>query len=181
MSRFITLLAAAFSIASAIQHASADSGKLPDEAAQLKRAYQQAAERAVGPIRERYAADLKRLLEQATRSGKLDQALAIKNELDTVSAGRSAAAGTVAEFEQRLFGINWLWKGEGSKFSFAPDGRAPGADFTWKTVEPYTIEYRFPNGNYGTIIFERGLTRAAIKEIHPDGKKFNLVLSRAKD
>ena len=58
--------------------------KLPEDVLRLKTVYQQAVEHAVQPLRDRYVADLTRLVDQATRAGRLDQALAIKNEIATV-------------------------------------------------------------------------------------------------
>jgi hypothetical protein len=60
---------------------------LPGEAVRLREAYQQDAEQAIGPIRDRYIADLQHLMDQATRDAKLEDAVAIKNELDAISAG----------------------------------------------------------------------------------------------
>src|SRR4051812_7793942 len=62
-----------------------DASHLPDAAMGLKRAYKQSIEAASKPIRERYLADLRKLQEQATRAGKLEDAIAIKKEVDSLS------------------------------------------------------------------------------------------------
>jgi hypothetical protein len=59
------------------------------------------------------------------------------------------------------------------RVSFEADGSTPGRSFTWKTVKPYTIEYNYPDGNHGTIVFERPLNRGAINEIATNWDKEN--------
>lgn len=155
--------------------------KLPDDGARLQRAYQMATRQAIEPLRQRYLTDLKRLLDQTSRAGKLEEALAIKAEVDAASTGTASATDTPGEFERRLIGTTWMWSGA-FRFSFAAEGKTSGdRKFTWKTVKPFTIEYQFGDGYHGTIVFERGLTRAAINEITPDGKKKTLNMPRAKE
>ena len=155
--------------------------KLPDEAARLQRAYQMAVKQAIEPLRQRYLTDLKRVLDQTSRAGKLEDALAIKTEVDAASAGTASATDTPGEFERRLIGTTWMWS-NAFKFTFAAEGKTSGErKFTWKTVKPFTIEYQFGDGYHGSIVFERGLTRAAINEITPDGKKKTLNMPRAKE
>jgi len=180
MNRMALLFQAWAAIALSAPPAANDSAKLPEEANRLKQNFRQAAERAVQPLRERYIADLKRLLDQTTRAGKLEDALAIKNEIEAVSAGTGAAADTVAEFERQLMGVKWTWNGAFT-FEFQPDGKSSGRGLTWKTVRPYTIEYKFPDSNHGTIVFERNISRAAIDEITSSGKKNPMTLFRVKD
>lgn len=160
--------------------------KLPEEAGRLQRTYlqrtyQQAMKQAVEPLRERYLADLKRMLDQTARAGKLEEATAIKAEVDAASAGTASATDTVGEFERRLVGTTWLWNNS-FKFKFEAEGRTSGErKLTWKTIKPFTIEHQFANGYHGTIVFERGLARATIYDIAPDGKKQTLPLPRAKE
>ena len=59
--------------------------RLPDAAIKLHNAYNQSLEAAAKPIRERYLADLKTLQEQSTRAAKLDDALALKKEIERVT------------------------------------------------------------------------------------------------
>ncbi len=59
--------------------------RLPDAAVKLQNAYNQSIEVASKPIRERYLADLKTLQEQSTRAAKLDDALALKREIERVT------------------------------------------------------------------------------------------------
>ena len=62
-------------------------GALPEDAAKLKASYQQGAEKTVGPLRERYLADLQRVMDATTRAGKLDGAAAVKQEIAAVTPG----------------------------------------------------------------------------------------------
>lgn len=176
---FISLLTLSSLLHTQAQQAIDDAPNLSSQAAQLKRVYEQNSERAVQPIRERYIADLKRLLDQEKRSGRLKEAAAIKEELDTVSDG-AAASGDIPEFEKRLVGLKWVWNGS-FNMSFEWGGKTEGRQFNWKSTAPYKVEYRFPEGNYGTISFERNLKRGTIKETTPDGKLRTLKIERMKE
>ncbi len=153
--------------------------KLPDEAARIKQEYQQDVERAVRPMRERYLSNLKRLLDDATRNGKLNEALAIKAEIDNASAGTADATDSIEEFEKRFTAVKWTWNNAWG-VTFNSNGTADRG-LTWKSVKPYTIEYKYPDGNHGTIVFERNLSKAVINEINTSGKKNPLTLYRAKN
>ena len=92
--------------------------------------------------------------------------------------------GSAAEFEHRLIGTKWTWDSN-FPLTFQADGTTTGPNpdwrLKWKSVKPYTIEYSFPNGNHGTIEFERGMTRAAIMEIKESGEKHpTMMLIREK-
>jgi len=152
-------------------------GKLPEEANRLRQNFWEAAEHAVQPVRERYVADLKRLLEQYTRAGRLDDALAVKAELE---ASAHEGVESAADFERRLVGIKWMWNG-GFEVEFRADGTGTAFGLKWKTVRPYTVTYTFSNGNHGTVVFERNLSRAAAEEVNNGGKKYSLTLTRAKE
>jgi hypothetical protein len=154
--------------------------KLSAEALRLQAAYHQAVERAVQPVRERYLSELKRVQEAATRSGKLDEALAIRREIQALSAAPAAGLNSNLAFERRLHNTSWLWSKE-IRFTFKPDGSTPGRDFTWSTVKPLTITFKYPAGWHGTIQFDAALTTAAVEEIDPNGKKSKFSLTRAKD
>jgi hypothetical protein len=76
-------LSALLSIGLALSHpAMADeAASLPESGKRLQNAYRKSVEAAVKPIRDRYVSDLKKLLEQSTKSGNLDEALALRNEM----------------------------------------------------------------------------------------------------
>jgi hypothetical protein len=58
-----------------------EAASLPESGKRLQNAYRKSVEAAVKPIRDRYVSDLKKLLEQSTKSGNLDEALALRNEM----------------------------------------------------------------------------------------------------
>ena len=99
------------------------------------------------------------------------------------AAEKAAPGGPVtdaqADFERRLVGTKWNWSG--FHFTFEAGGQTSGdRHFTWKTVKPNTIAYEFKDGYHGTIVFERGLTKAKIDETKPDGGKAAPLLTRDK-
>jgi len=149
--------------------ADSKSAKLPSDALAAKKNYQQDIQRVIQPFRDRYIANLKVLLDRATRAGKLEDALAIKNELDAVSKSTAVSTETPEEFENKLVGTTWSW-GTSSRL------------MKWKAVQPYTVDYRFsPNNHHGTIVFDRELGSASIREIQGGGKVVDMVLTRVKE
>ena len=84
-----------------------------------------------------------------------------------------------ANFERRLVGTKWIWLGH--HFAFEAGGKVSGdRNFTWKTVKPNVISYMTVDGYHGTVTFERGLTKATVEELTPDGKKASPSLTRDK-
>jgi len=75
--------------------------RLPEEALRLKNAYQQSVERAIQPLQQRYVADLTRLMEQLTKAGRLEEAVAIRTELASVKKGTE----TTMDFKN----TRWTW------------------------------------------------------------------------
>ena len=59
--------------------------RLPEEAIKLQNAYNRSIEATSKPIRERYVADLIKLQQRSTRAAKLDDALALKTEIESVT------------------------------------------------------------------------------------------------
>lgn len=53
----------------------------PKELAEAKASYEAAVERAVAPLRDKYVAHLKKLVEQYTKAGKLDEAMKARQEM----------------------------------------------------------------------------------------------------
>lgn len=110
----------------------------------------------------------------------LELAVAIDQELKTIGTPKAAdisPSGSATKFEQRLIGTKWAWNGT-FHVEFQAEGKSAGKGLTWKTVKPYTIGYSFPDGNHGTILFERALDKAAINEITSSGTKNPMTLYR---
>jgi hypothetical protein len=142
-----------------------DAPKLSDAAQRLKKTYEQTVERGTAQLRIKYVEELNRLSEQSTRAGKLDEALAIKNEIN-------------ADFEEKLIAGKWLWNGS-LPFDFKKDGKGNFPGFTWKTTKPFTVEYKW-DGVYGTIQFDQNMGGGAVSEVRKAGKKTPLTITRQK-
>ena len=183
MNKFLLILAGSMlSLTPPPGEAQAPAPAEPKELEAIRARYQTDAQVAVKPIQLRYISDLKRLMTQATAAGKLEQALGVKAELDAASNG--TIANTSPEFEDLLIGSKWEWETQ-FQITFSKRGEikaSKGENCTWKTLQPYTIEYRYPNGNYGTIVFNHGLTQGTIHETHEhDTIPHTMPLTRLKN
>lgn len=143
-----TILAAlwiAFAMAAVAQDdAAANPVPEPDRLTVLRDSWQSARERALRPIDQTYQAELKKLLDEFTRAGRLEDALAVKNELETVAAGEAPPADVAAavpapatapekeprhlrdltnfaDYQRFFAGTLWV-SGTGPGISFAEDG-----------------------------------------------------------
>ncbi|SKB01785.1 hypothetical protein SAMN02745166_03458 [Prosthecobacter debontii] len=56
-----------------------------EELIQLRQRYQDAVERATKPLEATYTAELRKLLDKQTKAGKLDEAVAVRKELETLN------------------------------------------------------------------------------------------------
>lgn len=121
--------------------ASGSDAKLPDDALRLKSAYQEASERAIQPLREHYIYELKRLLEQATRVGKLDDAVAIQHELTSLAPGGAFSPTNASALAQALENSSWNFTtdtGQPRKLTFKPGGSISfddGFQSNWNAVD----------------------------------------------
>ncbi|MCX8496381.1 MAG: hypothetical protein ORN51_09380 [Akkermansiaceae bacterium] len=143
--------------------------KLPPDAERLKQTHQESVAKATQPLRE-----------QVIIAGNPQDALAIKTELNSSTQRTLGEVVAASEFKRRLFKTKWAWNND-LKFTFERDGSTPGRGFKWKIVKPYIIEYNYPDGNHGTIVFERGMKRAVINETRSKGDKITLPLIRVRD
>ena len=154
--------------------------KLPEDALRLQRAYQLAVKQAAEPLRQKYMADLRRVFDQVARVGRLPEATAVKAEIDGVASGATGGTDTVEDFERRFIGTAWMWS-KTFRFTFEAGGKTSGdRSFSWKTIKPYVIDYKYPDGYHGTINFDHGLMEGKADETKPDGKKASPGLARAK-
>lgn len=114
---------------------------IPKELATARKAYAGAVEKAVQPLRADYLRSLDRLLQDYTRAGKLEAAVAVKKELIALKmTGR------------------WQWKSNGKDGGFVVlasgivtnlDGSPAGAIADSSTVESVVIHWK--NGPDWTI------------------------------
>lgn len=149
--------------------------KIEEDMRRLKFAYQAAADRALQPLQEKYIFELKRMMEQATRLGKLEDALDIKKEIDGVVVRTDG----MRELEQQVLGTTWKWNDDRS-FTFKPDGSTPGMDFKYKVTSATTMDFSFGNGDHGVIVFERGMKNAEIRVDRSPKKYETMPMTRQK-
>lgn len=92
---------------------------LPEEAASLKESYGREVKRVLSPVQEKYIDGLERLQDSYTRSGKLDDALKIKQEIELAKQWKTIPVGILRGEEMENLSRNefeeWLLKKE---FSF---------------------------------------------------------------
>jgi hypothetical protein len=101
--------------------------------------------------------------------------------IKTISVIPADLAARQEAFGRRLYGVKWTWNGSW-RFTFEKDGSHPGIGFAdWKIIKPYVINYRFADGNHGTIEFDHDMQRAAIDETNPEGHKNPISLYRVDD
>ena len=93
-----------------------DANDLPPDGKRLKEAFDAGLERQTKPLRDRYVADLTRLLEQVTRAGRLNDALAIKAEIAAVNASAGMTVGLTLDVKN----TRWVITEPGNP------GRPPG-------------------------------------------------------
>ncbi len=142
----------------------------------LKSTYNETVEHAVKPIRERYVSDLKRLLDDYTKAGKLDQALAIKQEIGSMERSGGDSTETAEQFQHRLENTSWLWNDDPKgKFTFLPDGATKGwgGRFKWTVTKPFVVET-----DKGTIEFDHALLKGVSRR---EAGKPDLQLKRVRD
>ncbi len=83
-SGFLPLLAAASICCQG--YADAETPPLPEAGLKLQADYQKAIDEIQIPVRDRYVAALTKLLDEATRAGKLDEALSLRIEINRITA-----------------------------------------------------------------------------------------------
>jgi hypothetical protein len=114
----------------------------PPELTKAKLAHQQAVERAVAPLNNAYFRELQRLFEEFTKAGKLEEAVAVKNEQAKLMREASATITTpeIAKLRTQFVDRTFATTG-GTLFTFNSDGtgrkkwQAGDDGFTWEIVD----------------------------------------------
>jgi hypothetical protein len=136
----------------------------PADLTKAREAYQQASERALTPVKAAYWNELTRLIEQYTKAGKLDEAVAVKNEQAKLKGGAviplpptAAAVATntpgIAQLRERFVGRTFVTPG-GTQFTFNKDGTgsqrwSEGNDnFTWEVLNEKTVHAKLASKQY---------------------------------
>ena len=117
----VTLLLAALVLPSTGQEA-----KVPDSLATLKTQYEKALERTTKPLRDQYRAELRKLLDQYTRAGRLDEANAVERELKALDQKPAEAGKEKSGPEDIRLAGQWEYKQDGVTYrrELLPDGTA---------------------------------------------------------
>lgn len=114
---------------------SADAQEATAAVERLRTSYTAAVKRATDPLKDTYRKELNKLLDQYTKSGKLDDALIVRNELATLDPTPQAADTsekarklTKRQFEKQLLESKWLI---GQKLASATDPIPPNNEWTF--------------------------------------------------
>lgn len=153
----------------------------PKEMTGLQQSWTKALTQAVSPIDKRYLDNLEQLKRRYSRDGRLDEALAVDQEIGRIPKGAETgnalkAMMTNDEFEQLLSGSLWS-RPEGDSWlrrcefrpkglfvlTLAADERSFGEG--WKILEPFKVEVGTPS------MMNR---KSYILEFSPDMKSFIL-------
>ena len=140
--------------------------QMPDAAKKLEQAYKQSVEAAIKPIRSRYLADLRKLQEQSMKSGKLNDAVALKQAIDTLAVGH-------------LLGE---WNSTGGRIDIRADHTAiwnnGGNTATWEIRgNDIILQWKNPKVVYTYSISDTGDTING-KHIDADGKSKSITATR---
>jgi hypothetical protein len=122
----------------------------------LKLAYQRDAQEALKPIKERYAEQLKALMKELTQQGDLNGALAVQEELKSMTgeSSTSLALPDTSGFSGTVWESRSTSSGHPSKITFRPDGTW-SEDYAsnplrghWKpTTDSKIVEVKISNGD----------------------------------
>jgi len=108
----------------------------------------------LAPVKATYEKGLQKQLDLYTKAGKLDDALAVKNELAKLRGGAVVAAPVSSPDTDKLRGyfVGRTWvTGSGSAFTFSKDGTgevqwsAGKEAFRWEIIDPKTVIVQRPN------------------------------------
>jgi hypothetical protein len=102
---------------------------LPKEVGVLKSQWQEARAKATQPIDKKYKTELEKLLAQKTKEGLLDEALAVKKELEAL--GDPQINSVARAVESKIVGTSWERESGSHVMTFLEDGKFSSED-RWK-------------------------------------------------
>jgi hypothetical protein len=124
----------------------------PPELLKARQNYQAATERALTPVKAAYWKELDRLISEYSKAGKLDDALAVKNEqAKLVNAPSSVVTSPEIEKMRNHFVERTFVTPGGTYFTFNKDGTGQkkwqgGNDtFTWEIVDAKYVKIQGPD------------------------------------
>jgi hypothetical protein len=124
----------------------------PPELVKARQNYQAAAERALTPVKAAYWKELDRLINEYSKAGKLDEALAVKNEQAKLVNDSSSVVNSpdIAKIRNHFVERTFVTPG-GTYFTFNKDGTGQkkwqgGNDsFTWEIVDAKYVKIQGPD------------------------------------
>jgi hypothetical protein len=133
----------------------------PADLIKAKQAYEQASESAMKPVKAAYWKELTRLIEEYTKAGKLDEALAVKAELTKLTGGTmtilpttsNVNAAELSQLRERFVGRTFVTPG-GTHFTFQKDGTgtqtwSEGSEsFKWEVLDARTVHAKLAGKQY---------------------------------
>lgn len=148
------------------------SAKRPAQVEPLRKTWIQSREKAIQPSKAIYVRELQKLQATYTKAGQLEEALAVKQELENVDVGSETGGKAAAASKQSKSFVGKKWAtASGTRFTFKADGTGIQANsaskewpLTWTqdkdgllTVEGWfddqkkTLYFRFNNSKEGAF------------------------------
>jgi hypothetical protein len=133
----------------------------PADLMKARDAYERASESALKPVKAAYWKELTRMIDEYTKAGKLEEALAVRTEL-TKLTGETAAplpttvkvdAADISQLRDRFVGRTFVTPG-GTHFTFNKDGTgkqswSEGSDaFKWEVLDAKTVHAKLAQKQY---------------------------------
>lgn len=155
---------------------------------QLKDSWLRARERAVAPVDKTYQAELEKLVDFYAKSGKLDAALQVRNELNRVNQLTSATQDAKKtespdlDIEKALLG-DWTWNVKSAGIKFLDDGvlkyywdltKNPSPAKWTKQSESTVLGIFLDNGNRYEITLSRTGEKAEVKPLDQAMEPFEI-------
>jgi hypothetical protein len=133
----------------------------PAALVKAKQAYERASENALKPVRDAYWKELTRLIDEYTKAGKLDEALAVKAELTKLSgetmailpASSNVNSAELSQLRERFVGRTFVTPG-GTHFTFQKDGTGTQTwsegreSFNWEIRDAKTVHAKLAQKQY---------------------------------
>ena len=138
----------------------------------MKAQYDSAVAAATKPLTDKYIDVLKKLRDKATMARDLQAALFYDTQ---IKAGEPVPEN---DWKNELTTINWLWGGN-YLFTFLANGTiSSDKALRWTETKRYTITYTSGPDTQGSIIFDRRMDSAKVKEFN-SGKLTETILTKA--
>lgn len=141
----------------------------PQRLIQLRESWESAKERALRPINLKYKQELEQLLADLTKAGRLDEALSVKSELESLEPQKvSELTEKPIRFEQWVKNRRIKHGGSGAIYVIKGDVLQMAENVTPKITsvddEKREVHYIFRSGSKGVLRFDESLQQGIIAE-----------------